>query len=148
MPCWLLKPLAPKLPPPPYPRFWSKGRRSDCSRSRPFGCARLTSIYMLERRTEEIYHLALDSERSMGHAILNGTVIVECYESKSSWSSCFFVHHKCCVKDCPKLFEVVFEFFFNDILSNSANKDLRGTILFVSRNCSFRIDLILVWNRK
>ena len=77
----------------------------------------------------------------MGHAIFNSTVIIKCYKSKPSWSSSFFIHHQCCIKNSSKLFEIFLEFFFNHILTNPSDEYLRRTILLVPRNCTFRINL-------
>jgi hypothetical protein len=91
--------------------------------------------------SEETYHFAFNCERAMSHACFDSTVIVKSDESESSWSSGFFVHHEGCIENCSELFKVFLELFFDDILSNSADKDFRGAILFVSRYCAFWIDL-------
>jgi hypothetical protein len=91
--------------------------------------------------SEEPYHFSFDCKRAMSHACFDSTVIVKSDESESSWSSGFFVHHEGCIEDCSELFKVFLELFFDDVLSDSADKDFRGAVLLVSGDGSFWIDL-------
>jgi len=77
----------------------------------------------------------------MSHAIFNSAIVVKSYKPKSSWPTRFFIHHQSCVKHRSELLKVFLEFLFNDILTDSADEDFRRLVLFIARNCSFRIDL-------
>jgi len=88
-----------------------------------------------------IYHLAFDSERGFGHAVLHCTIVIEGDESEASGSSCLLVHHQRSIQDSSELFEKFLEFLLNDILTNTADKDLGSTILFIPWNRAFWINL-------
>lgn len=79
----------------------------------------------------------------MSQAILYGTVVIERDEPKPPRSSCFLVHHQSGVKNCSELFEILLEFFFNNILTDSAYKYLGCFILFLTGNGTLRINLYL-----
>jgi hypothetical protein len=77
----------------------------------------------------------------MDHAILDRTVIIKCDKTESSGSSGLFVHHQRRIENSSKLFEIFFEFFFDDILTDPANEYFGRAILLLTRDCAFRVDL-------
>ena len=88
-----------------------------------------------------MYHFAFDGKGALRHTILHGAVVIKSNESKSSWSSSLLIHHQSSIKNSSELFEILFKFLLDNILSNPADKDLRRFVLFVPGNRSFRINL-------
>jgi len=72
----------------------------------------------------DVYHFAFDGKRAVSHAILYCTVVVKGDESKTSRSPRLLIHHQSSIKHSSKLLKVLFEFLFDNVLTNPANKDL------------------------
>ena len=81
------------------------------------------------------------AKRTMSHAVFNSTIVIKRDESKSSWSSSLLVHHQSCIENGSELLKVFLELFLDNILPDSSNEYFRRAILFVTRNCTFWINL-------
>jgi hypothetical protein len=59
-------------------------------------CAFYFNLYKRVSKSPEetkMYHFAFNGKGALSHTILNGAVVIESDESKSSWSSSLLIHH-------------------------------------------------------